>query len=655
MVMQVIREFWIKKFPLWLMVIVGIWALLLGFHGGRLLLTARQLRAYSLDTIDLDSFDFEQVGVQLEHVERDLRMIRIYTQPVLFGCRLAAHLPIVGPYAAQVTPGIDFGVDMLVAGNALYRGFLPMLAVVQGEGGEELSTPELMYQGALDGQPEFMAARSALDKATQSRQQLDAERLPERLAHYLKLLDTHWVQLYQGVVVLGQLSEMMGESEPAHYLLMAQNSDEIRATGGFVTGLGTVQLYHGELVAFELGDSYQVDDLSKRYPSPPAPLRDFMLADYWMPRDGNWSPDFPAAARQMQALYTYSTGVETRGVVAFDQQAIGFILEATGPIQVAGIDQTLSSENIELYLQEAWSPGEGGDLSQAWRASRKDFMKELGSALLNALLQTRDVRTLKNLALGLQQAAQQGHLQIYLHDPGAQALLTALDWDGGLDHGKGDYLLLVDSNIGFNKVDPNIARSIEYEVDLSEPADPKAALAVTYTNLVQKDVECVHQPSFGGGVYQNLQEACYWDYWRIYTPAQTELVGYSTAQVLGEWLLSGEDWPGTVLQAVGENGTTVLSGLLVLPTHTTETVELNYMLPAAIVESDNAGNLTYRIRVGKQAGVDEINVQVRVIPPVGYEAVACETGELLELDESGAWIWSRQIISRHDVCVHFLP
>ena len=59
-------------------------------------------------------------------------------------------------------------------------------------------------------------------------------------------------------------------------------------------------------------DAFTADDFSKDYPYPPDPIRHFMLADYWLPRDANWSPDFPTAAQQVQALYTLSNGRKTK-------------------------------------------------------------------------------------------------------------------------------------------------------------------------------------------------------------------------------------------------------------------------------------------------------------------------------------------------------
>jgi hypothetical protein len=146
----------------------------------------------------------------------------------------------------------------------------------------------------------------------------------------------------------------MGEAQ--NYLVLAQNRDELRATGGFISGIGLVTVEDGKIKEFSLGDSYQIDDFSKGYPAPPEPLTRFMLADYWVTRDANWSPDFPTTAEQTQALYTLSTGNQTQGVIAFNQLAVEEVLAAVGPVQIPGTDEPVTSENVEMYMRHAWAP-----------------------------------------------------------------------------------------------------------------------------------------------------------------------------------------------------------------------------------------------------------------------------------------------------------
>jgi hypothetical protein len=71
------------------------------------------------------------------------------------------------------------------------------------------------------------------------------------------------------------------------------------------------------------------------------------------------------------------------------------------------------------------------------------------------------------LARALMLALDEKHILAYMTDPQAAAFLRTRKWDGGLPDwlAASDTLMVVDSNVGFNKVDPNVERAIHYQVD----------------------------------------------------------------------------------------------------------------------------------------------------------------------------------------------
>ena len=87
----------------------------------------------------------------------------------------------------------------------------------------------------------------------------------------------------------------------------------------------------------------------------------FEPADY--PQDLTFSPDFPSDAEALAQIYEQSGGQPVDGVIKIDPVALAALLRFTGPIQVPGIDEPLTSENAadilmrSQYLQE----GERGD------------------------------------------------------------------------------------------------------------------------------------------------------------------------------------------------------------------------------------------------------------------------------------------------------
>ncbi|MCA1554618.1 MAG: DUF4012 domain-containing protein, partial [Chloroflexi bacterium] len=86
-----------------------------------------------------------------------------------------------------------------------------------------------------------------------------------------------------------QIGSLVGFDGARSYLIIAQNEDELRATGGFISAVGLITVERGKVVASEFMDSYAVDNLGKPYPDPPDALRKYMLAYLWLFRDSNWS------------------------------------------------------------------------------------------------------------------------------------------------------------------------------------------------------------------------------------------------------------------------------------------------------------------------------------------------------------------------------
>jgi hypothetical protein len=156
----------------------------------------------------------------------------------------------------------------------------------------------------------------------------------------------------------------------------------------------------------------------------------------------------------------------------------------------------------------------------------------------------------------------------------------------------GDYLFAVDSNVGFNKVNPLIEQDILYTVHL-DGTQPAAELRIRYTHRSQVRLDvCVHESRYGE-TYQDMMDRCYWDYIRVFVPSGAELLQR-------EGLEDGD-------LAEPEQGRAVMDGLLVLPPGETREVVFRYRLPAQVVSGD-----TYHLYVQKQSGTWGVPLHVVV-------------------------------------------
>ena len=281
------------------------------------------------------------------------------------------------------------------------------------------------------------------------RSALDIASLPLRFQDDFLLIDQYLPVIQLSGEVLPYLPELIGLDSAAQYLLLALNQDELRGGGGFITAMGTLTIQNLANIDFDLQDSYQFDDLTKEYPLPPQPLQDFMLAGVWLSRDGNWSPDFPTSAQKVQELFNITNKIDFKGVIAFDQEAVRQIMAATGPILVdPDANIWVDEENVVQYMRESW----GSNTEQAdWWSNRKDFIGILGKAILETIIENREIKKVVELSKVAQGLVKSGHVMVYFNNQTMQSILLQQGLANTVSPPLGDSLYSVDSNVGLTK------------------------------------------------------------------------------------------------------------------------------------------------------------------------------------------------------------
>ena len=600
---------------------------------------------------ELSDIDLAEAAELLRRARTDASGLQARMRFVAPVTNRLGWLPRVGQTLSAAGPLLDYVSGLLTAADEVGRGLAPLM-----EGGEKAAEDprtlsERLLEALVAARPNLIEADAALVAASVARSQFNLEQLPHSLRSPVAKSDRLFPPTHAAVGALQVLPAVLGEDGPRAYLLLAQNRDERRATGGFISGVGNLVIEKGRVVSLQLEDSYSVDDLSKAYPPPPEPLRRYMQAGIWLVRDANWSPDFPTAAWYARQLYQLSTDQTVDGVVAFDQSAIARVLTATGPVLLPSVPEPIGAANLEAYMHEVWAPQPGGELSQEWWENRKAFMGELGEAIVDQVQRAGDRQMFLELARAAVDMIEEKHLLIQIEDPVVAAAMAELGWDGALTPGAGDFLMLVDSNVGFNKVDPKVERSLAYAVDLSDPWKPSASVRIRYLHSVVEEAPCVHRASYGEGTYADLQARCYWDYVRVLTPNGSQLIGGSLPPTPGVWLLSGAAEPGLWDVAEAEGGTTAFGGIFVLPTGAQAELDLAYTLPASVVSKGPDGSIDYALRLTKQPGSEGISVTVQIVPPQGFTARNPQGWEVLV---DGSLLWEGRLIKDVELKLKFL-
>ncbi|MBI1802189.1 MAG: DUF4012 domain-containing protein, partial [Chloroflexi bacterium] len=343
-----------------------------------------QQRVSSVETIAKDDgrLDLKQIGVELTGAQRDIAELRLEIGWLLPVAGRLSWMPRFGHDLAAVPALFDVAESVIAAASLTFEGLSPVTGALNGETLEGSTGPLTgRIIGPLDANRSlFEQAESRLDAAAEMRSSIDTANLSERLTALItrvdKLLPLMRLAIDGGLV----LPDLLGANGARSYLVVAQNEDELRPTGGFISAAGRLTVDHGKLMELEFQDSYQVDDLSKEYPEPPLPLKTYMLSGVWLFRDANWSPDFPTSAQQLAYFYTYGRGQRVDGVIALDQEMVSLLVRALSPLDIDGSDAVVTGDNLLSFMRAAWGPSQG-ESTAVWFPARKDFIGKLAKAM----------------------------------------------------------------------------------------------------------------------------------------------------------------------------------------------------------------------------------------------------------------------------------
>jgi hypothetical protein len=263
---------------------------------------------------------------------------------------------------------------------------------------------------------------------------------------------------------------LLGANGDRTYLVLFTNPAESRFLGGFTGSYGLLVAHQGK-VSFTVGNR-----ISQLFPGPKHDqLKVVGIPDYHTRYDRydparNYqnltvSPDMPTDARVVRQLYREYYGTELDGVLVVDPYALGALLKLTGPVQVKGLDQPLTSANAAQYLihQQYVLYGNEHD-------DRKDVLSAAGKATFKALT-SRQLPGPRSVGAALGPMVEQERLLFYPFDPQATKLFERIGTLGTFDpESSSDFLSVRTANANANKIDWYLTRTIKYDADY-DPAN----------------------------------------------------------------------------------------------------------------------------------------------------------------------------------------
>lgn len=164
---------------------------------------------------------------------------------------------------------------------------------------------------------------------------------------------------------------VMGFDRKKTFLLVLQNSTELRPTGGLIEGLGIAVLEKGQLLDLTWSTPDDVEASLTGSEDSPQPIKTMLAEPGLLFRDANWSIDGPSAAVQLKKMYERATGRGTDGVIFISTLGFEDIIAA------GALKEKSAFAGPDFTLQLA------KDTLQAFRASGFPAVQGLIKALQN--------------------------------------------------------------------------------------------------------------------------------------------------------------------------------------------------------------------------------------------------------------------------------
>ena len=515
------------------------------------------------------------------------------------------YVPIARSYYLDGVHGLNAGDSGINASLKSLEAITPYADVLgfSGEGTFTGGTAEdrlkLILQTLDKVSPVLDQIGADLQTMDAELAQIDANRYPEDFQG--KPLRSYVLQakdLSHGAVaaitdyrpVLEQLPAIAGgRGERKKYLILFQNDNELRPTGGFLTAYSVIYIEDGKVAPDKSDDIYELDKkYTQKASIPPALGRYLTTEKYWNLRDMNISPDFKVSMDQFLTNYKSLKGEpqDIDGVIAVDTSVLTDLLTVLGPVEVPGYG-TFSAETdarcdcpqVVYALSEIITRP-----TPYLRNDRKGILGPMMRAILTKAYTAPKQQWPALFEKGLESIAGR-HTQMYFFDETAQQAAQTINAAGLMEPVENsDFLAIVDANLGGAKSNLFTSYDVKQEVSAPENGVITKSVEITYKNSRHGD-NC----NLEAGLLCLNSTLRDWN--RLYLPLGAKL---TSAQGFTEQPKEYE-----------EDGFSVVDGFFILQPNSQAKVKVTYTVPYTDTE-------TYRVKLWKQGGIDSIKTLMDV-------------------------------------------
>jgi hypothetical protein len=518
-----------------------------------------------------------------------------------------SRIDLLGPILEHLSWVPHFGQDMAAApslsGTAVHladglapllAGLRPLAKEVQSGSRDRRNMMAVLTTRIRLSAPSFRVACDEFQGAENERARVPGSLSPTA-RRAVRRLDSRLPNLLKFCRGLLLAPAILGDPKPATYLVAYQDSQELRASGGFLGSAGVVRVHQGSV-----SQAFQGAEAPRENTSIPAP-EPMVYYNYefaWLFRDSNWAADFPTTAALERYFLALDFHEHVSNVIDLTPDGAAAFLSGTGPIYLPEYGRWVNARNVatlaDYYAHWTKTPGPYQLANPEVR--RKQFILIVSSHILHRL-DHLSATQIVDLAESVGTSIGHGGVQFQFEDPRLEAYAESLGASGAVNATSADYLYLVDSNIAYNHVSPYLHVGIDYRATVRRDRWLDVHLSVHLTDgpLPARLLSQYRGEGPGAGLLGRNTD--YADFVRIFAPAGAQLVDQSG------WT---QPWtPGPVYRK------TMFCGFIIVRYLKSRTISLHYIVPPNVFSA--SGGTRYGLLVQHQPGghPDWIRVAVR--------------------------------------------
>ncbi len=239
-----------------------------------------------------------------------------------------------------------------------------------------------------------------------------------------------------------------------NYIVILQNSDELRATGGFLGSFFILKTQNGQIAPLEIQDIYVPDGQFSGFLEAPPGLNEYLSSGKGLRLpDANWWPNFADSAEQILYFFETVTKEKYQGVIALNLNTVEQLLEITGEIYLPDYNTYINEDNFAQIAR--------ADRNEFFPGSQEkaNFLNHFFNIFKLQLTHVMQKNPKAIFALSRKFVVEKD-LQIYSRDTEINNILQRRNLTGKMYNQQELYFFLVESNVGINKANRLVNREV---------------------------------------------------------------------------------------------------------------------------------------------------------------------------------------------------